>query len=219
MTTTMTALNASTIRHAEFVRLTTSTDVYTFSNSVTPVTINGITFAGMGSLLQISDIQRDMKATSDDLTVSLTGIETNNVALILSSNIKGSLVEVWRGFLDADYQLITTPTQQFFKRYQGLINTVGISENWNDEMRSRIATCTVACCSFRQILENRIAGLKTTPGVWKQAHPNDVSMDRVPVIAAMYFDFGNPPQTNTQSSPVQGTPTPTQNGRYTFSGP
>ena len=202
--TTMTALNASTIRNAEFVRLTTSTDVYTFCNSVVPITINGITFAGLGSLLQISDIQRDMKATSDDLTISLNGIESSNIALILSSNIKGSLLEVWRGFLDADYQLITTPTQQFFKRYQGLVNSVGISENWNQEMRSRIATCTLASASFRQILENRVAGLKTTPTVWKQAHPSDVSFDRVPVITAIYFDFGAPPQTATQSSDLSG---------------
>lgn len=202
--TTMAALNASTIRNAEFVRLTTSTDVYTFCNSVVPITINGITFAGLGSLLQISDIQRDMKATSDDLTVTLNGIESTNIALILSSNIKGSLLEVWRGFLDADYQLITTPTQQFFKRYQGLVNSVGISEDWNQQARSRVAVCTLASASFRQIIENRVAGLKTTPSVWQQAHPDDVSMNRVPAITAIYFDFGNPPQTATQSADTAG---------------
>ena len=196
----MSALSGSSIRFAEFVRLTTSTETLTFCNAAAPVTINGITFAGMGSLLQIGEVQRDIKATSDDLTVSLTGIDPNNVALILSNNIKGSLVEVWRGFLTENNQIITTPTQQFFKRYQGLINSVGINENWNDQARTRIATCTIACASFRQILENRVAGVKTTPSVWKQAHPNDTSMDRVPVIAATFFDFGKAPQTATQST-------------------
>lgn len=199
MPTTMTALDSPQINHAEFVKLTLPTAVYTFCNAASPITINGMTFDNFGSLLQLGDIQRDIKATSDDLTLSLTGIDSQNVGIILSADIKGSIVEVWRGFMNADNQIITTPTQQFFKRYQGIVASVSITENWNTQLRQRIATCTIACSSMRQILMNRVAGVKTNPNSWKFIYPNDTSMDRVPVIASTYFDFGAPPLSGSQA--------------------
>ena len=120
MSTTMTALNSPSIRHAEFIRLTMRSNVYTFCNAAAPITVNRITFTNLGSLLSLSDIKRDIKANSSDLNISLTGVDGTNVAIILSSDIKGSRIEVWRGFLDASNQIIETPTQQFFKRYRGV---------------------------------------------------------------------------------------------------
>lgn len=201
MSTTMNALTSPQIRYAEFVRLTMPADVYTFCNAAGEITINGIVFSGLGSLLQISDIQRDIKSTSDDLTVSLTGIDQQNVGIVLSSDIKGSVIEIWRGFLDANNQIETIDgQQQFFKRYQGIINNISIQEEFNDKLRTRVATCVVACASFKSVLENRIAGVRTNPVQWQILHPNDTSMNRVPSITAIYFDFGKEPMKNTQST-------------------
>ena len=200
--TTMNALSSSSIRHAEFVRMTigTAATVYTFCNAAAPVTVSGITFANLGALLNVGDVQRDMRSTSDDMTIALTGIDPSNVGLILSNDIKGSLVEVWRGFLDADNQIITTPTTQFFKRYQGIISNVSITEDFNSELRTRIATCSISCSSMRRVLENRLGGVKTNQSSWQFLYPGDTSMDRVATIANTYFDFGKPPQTKTQST-------------------
>lgn len=206
MTTTMNALASSSINYGEFVKLTTSTDVYTFCNAAAPITVNGTTYSNLGSLLSIGDIKREMKATAADLSISLTGVDGSNVAIILAANIKGSKVEVWRGFFDSNNQIITTPTQQFFKRYQGYVSNYSITEDWNDDLRTRIATCAISCASFRTILQNRIAGITTNPVVWKNFYPanlslpRDTSMDRVPVIAATYFDFGKPPIVGSQST-------------------
>jgi hypothetical protein len=199
MPTIMTALDSPSIRHAEFIKLTMPSVVYTYTNAAAAVTVSGMTFDNLGSLLQLGDIQRDIKATSDDLTISLTGIDAQNVGMVLSADIKGSIVEVWRGFLDADNQIIQTPTQQFFKRYQGIISSVSITENYNMEIRQRIATCNVSCSSMRQILMNRVAGVKTNPSSWNFLYPGDTSMDRVPVIASTYFDFGAQPLSGSQS--------------------
>lgn len=200
MATTMTALNSDSIRHAEFIRLTMPSATYTFCNAASPITVAGITFSGLGDLLQLSNIQQDIKATSKDLSISLTGIDGGNVGIVLSAEIKGSLVEVWRGFMDSNNQIITSPTLQFFKRYQGIVNNVSIQEDFNDQARQRIATCTIACASFRVVLENRFSGVRTTPEIWKKNHPSDTSMDRVPVITAQYFDFGKPPTTGSQTA-------------------
>lgn len=200
MSTYIAALASPSIRYGEFVKLTTASDVYTFCNAATPITVDGTTYSNLGSLLSIGEIKRDTKATSGDLTIALTGVDGANVAVILDSDIKGSKVEVWRGFFDGNNQIITTPTLQFFKRYQGYVGNYSVTEDWNDQLRTRVATCSISCSSFRTILQNRISGLKTNPTVWKNFYANDTSMDRVPVIAATYFDFGAPPLPGSQSS-------------------
>jgi hypothetical protein len=196
MTTTMTALDSSSIQQAEFIRLTLPSNTYTFCNAASPITVNGITFTNLGSLLQLSDIKRDIKATSSDLSVSLTGVDGTNVAVVLGADIKGSRIEVWRGFLDSNNQIITTPTQQFFKRYQGIVSNYSITEDFNEQLRIRVATVGLSCASFRTILENRVGGVRTTPKIWQAYYPGDTSMNRVPAIAGSYFDFGGQPNTS-----------------------
>lgn len=201
--TTIAAVNSPSIRHGEFVRLQIGNPVsatYTFCNAAAPITVGGITFTNLGILLSVGNVQQDIKATSNDMTISLTGINPAMVSLILGSSIKGSLVEIWRGFFDSDNQIITTPTTQFIKRYQGIINNISIKEDWNDQIRSRIATCSLSCSSMRRILENRISGVKTNTKSWQFVYPGDTSMDRVAQIANTYFDFGKLPQTETISS-------------------
>jgi len=201
----MTTINAVTgyqINHAEFVKLTVGSagTVYTFCNAAAPITVGGITFANLGALLSVGDVQRDIKATSDDMTIALTGIDPTNVGIILGNDIKGSLVEVWRGFFDSNNQIITTPTTQFFKRYQGIINSVSITEDFNSEARTRIATCSISCSSMRRILENRLSGVKTNQNNWQFIYAGDTSMNRVSEISNTFFDFGSPPLTQTQAS-------------------
>lgn len=201
--TTIAAVSSSSIRHSEFVKLSIGnpvTTTYAFCNAAAPITAGGTTFSNLGSLLLVGDVQRDIKATSDDMTISLVGIDPANVTLILSSNIKGSLVEVWRGFLDSNNQIITSPTTQFFKRYQGIINNVSITEDWNQETRTRIATCSISCSSMRRILENRISGVRTNKDSWQFMYPGDTSMNRVSEISNTFFDFGAPPKRQTQST-------------------
>jgi len=209
MSTTMTALDSSSIRQVEFIRLTMPSNTYTFCNAAAPITVNSITFSNLGSLLQLGDIKSNIKATSSDLSISLAGVDGTNISIVLSSGIKGSKIEVWRGFLDSNNQIITTPTQQFFKRYQGIVSNYSITEDWNEEARTRVATVGLSCASFRTILENRVGGLRTTPNSWQSQYPGDTSMNRVQSIAGAYFNFGSPVTSSvsqsTSSTPSQKT--------------
>lgn len=202
MSTYMAALNSSSIVYAEFVRLTLPTTTYTFCNAAGPIQVDGITFEGLGSLMGISEVQRNIKANSADLKISITGIDPNNVALVLGSAIKGSKLEIWRGFLDSNNQIITTPTQQFFKRYQGIVNNISIDEAFDIRARQRVATCMISSSSMRFILENRNAGMITNQKNWQTVYPVDTSMNRVAVIASTYFDFGKTPIGGGQATPV-----------------
>ena len=203
--TTMNALNSPSIRHAEFVKLSLGplgapTATYTYCNAGGPITVDGTAYVDLGSLMSVGDVQRDIKATSDDMTIALTGLNPDNISIILSADVKGSIVEIWRGFLDSNNQIITTPTTQFFKRYQGIINNVSITEDYDEMARVRVATCSISCSSMRRILENRISGVKTNVVTWQAAYPNDTSMSRVAEIQSTYFDFGSPPKVQTQAS-------------------
>jgi len=212
MTTAMAALSSPSIIQAEFIRLITSTATYYFCNAAAAITVDGMTFSNLGSLLTISAIDRNIKANSADLAISLTGVDGTNIAVVLAANIKGSNIDVWRGFLDSNNQIITSPSQQFFKRYSGIVSNCSITEDFNDQLRTRIATVGITCASFRTILENRIQGIKTTPKAWNFIYSSDTSMNRVPAIAATYFDFGKPPQSATVSSN-------TSNAQTTFESP
>jgi hypothetical protein len=214
--TTINAVTGSQINHAEFVKLTVgiAETVYTFCNASAPITVGGMTFTNLSALLNVGDVQRDIKATSDDMTISLTGIDPVNIGIILSNEIKGSKVEIWRGFFNSNNQIITTPTTQFFKRYQGIINIVSITENFDVQARMRIATCQISCSSMRLILENRLSGIKTNQSSWQQFYADDTSMNRVAEISNTYFDFGKPPNRQTQSSET----TTTDYGTYTGGG-
>jgi hypothetical protein len=150
--TTINAVTSPSIRHAEFVKLSigtlgSPTTVYTFCNASAAITVDGTSYTNLGSLLNVGDVQRDIKATSDDMTVTLTGIDPANISLVLSANIKGSILEIFRGFLDSNNQIITTPTQQFFRRYQGIVSSVSINETFDIKLRTRIATCSISSSS------------------------------------------------------------------------
>jgi hypothetical protein len=101
--------------------------------------------------------------------------------------------------MDSNNQIITTPTLQFFKRYQGIVSNYSITEDWNEQARSRVATVGLSCASFRTILENRVGGVRTTPKIWQAFYPGDNSMNRVPSIAGSYFDFGSAPTSGSQA--------------------
>lgn len=200
MSTPMSALSGNSINYAEFVRLTTPSYTYTFCNAAAPITVNGITFEDLGSLMGISEVQRNIKANSADLKITIIGINPANVGLVLGMEIKGSKLEVWRGFLDDNNQIITTPTQQFFKRYQGIVNNIAIDESYDIRARQRLATCVISSSSMRFVLENRVAGMITNQQNWQTLYPNDTSMNRVAVIASTYFDFGKTPIGGSQAT-------------------
>lgn len=194
------------IRVAEFFRITAADNTtYLFSSLPYAITTSGMTFSGLGGYLAISQIQRDIKATSRDISLSISGIDPANVPLVLN-NSKGGIVEMWRGSIDDQGAVQTiSGTLQFFKRITGIITNVGVDEDWTD--RDRTATCTLTVSTFRAVLDARQAGIRTNPTFWKVRYPNDVSMDRVPVIANTYFDFGKPPMKGGLSDDSNGAET------------
>jgi len=183
--------NKPQITSAEFVRLRIFNDflnsndvsVYTFSSAYKPETIDGTVFTPLGGLLEVGPQSRNLKVTSGDTVIALSGISGNNMNVVLGTKIRGSEIEVYRGFYDDNMVL-----GNHYLRFTGIITSYNILEDYDD--RDDMFTVAVAASSYKTVLENRIAGTKTNSESWKFFDQTDTSMDRVYSIANVQFDFG-----------------------------
>lgn len=186
--------NTNNIRFADFVRITAPNGIYMLSSCPYPLTVLPISatqFTPASVLMKVGDVQRDIKSTANETTVSLSGIDTSTLGFVLSQNIKGSKIEMWHGFFDNSGALITTGgTGGLYQFFNGFITSFSISENWMEEAKAYLATVSVSASSTQLILQNRIAGRYTNNNSWQFFAPGDTSMNRVGFIETINYYFG-----------------------------
>lgn len=152
--------------------------------------LGNVTYLALGGLLQVGSQNRDIRVTSGDTTVALSGVSGNNIATVLGNNIRGSEMEILRGFYDANSVLTNT-----YPRFTGIITSYNISEDREGTIDN--FTVSVSASSYKTVLENRIAGRKTNKESWRFFNSNDASMDNVYSISGVQFDFGQDPKGKT----------------------
>ena len=215
--------NKTLVINAEFVKLTIYNDVsntanvnvYTFSSSYKSEVIDGTTYTPLGGLLAIGVQQRDLRVTSSDTSISLSGIDGNNIQIVLASEgkIRGSQVEIIRGFYDANYNLSNTA-----HRFTGIVTSYNIAEEWDEENNKDNFTVNLNASSFKTVLENRIAGRKTNQSSWQYFTSTDSSMNNVYAISGRHFDFGMPVTAKTTNPSQAGTEGQSSNQSDLFNG-
>ncbi len=186
--------NTNNIRVADFVRLIGDGIVARISTAAVPITVSAVdsnAFDALGILLSIGNVQRDIKATSNDTSFVLTGIDTAVLADVLSSRIKGASLQMWHGFFDNNGNLLTTGgTGGLYQYFDGYVTSYGISETWDDVNRMLVGVISISATSSKLILQNRTSGRFTNTNSWKFFNPSDTSMDRVAYIANLNLLFG-----------------------------
>jgi hypothetical protein len=182
------------IRIADFVRLQDSVSTYYFSTAASAITVpelDGVTFTALNQLLKIGDVQRDIKSTANETTLTLTGIDPTMLGLVLNASIKGSKLEMWHGFFDTTGALITTGgTGGLYKFFTGYVTAYQINEDWHEDVRMYVGTISLAASAIQLILQNRNAGRYTNDNNWQSFNAGDTSMDRVPFIETINYQFG-----------------------------
>lgn len=168
-------------------------EVHTFSSAYQFETIDGQEYTPLGGLLGVGQQQRDMRVTSADTSVSLSGIDGNNIVMVLDTKIRGSKLEITRGFYNNNYALTSTA-----QRFTGIVTGYAINEDRQESDDNY--TITLNASSYKSVLENRVAGRKTNPVSWKEFSPNDTSMDQVYSLADQWFDFGGKPFTGATTT-------------------
>lgn len=188
--------NKPLVINAEFIKLTiyndvsntANTNVYTFSSAYKEELIDGQYYTPLGGLLAVGVQQRDLRATSADTSITLSGIDGNNIYIALATKIKGSKIEITRGFYNNNYVLSNTA-----HRFTGIVTSFNIAEDLQIVEDSDNFTVTVNASSFKSVLENRIAGRKTNETSWKTFNSTDSSMNNIYSISDQNFDFGKKP--------------------------
>jgi hypothetical protein len=186
--------NTNNIRMADFVRVTTANDVYRFATTPSVLTIPAVDaqpFDALGALVKINDVQRDIKSTANETSITLVGIDTALLGWVLGHDIKGSKIEMWHGFFDQDNVLITTGgTGGLYQFFSGIITSFQISEQYMEEARAYVGIITASASSIQIILQNRTAGRYTNDNAWQYWNNGDTSMNRVNFIETINYAFG-----------------------------
>jgi hypothetical protein len=186
--------NTNNIRMADFVRVTTASATYRFATTPSVLTIPAVDsqpFDALGSLVKISDVQRDIKSTANETSITLVGLDTALLGWVLGHDIKGSLIEMWHGFFDNNNQLITTGgSGGLYKFFTGYISSFQISEQYMEEARDYVGIITASASSIQIILQNRTAGRYTNNNAWTFWNSGDTSMNRVNFIETINYAFG-----------------------------
>ena len=184
------------IRYADFVRVVTATATYYFSTYAASLTVSAISstpFDGLGALVAIGKIQRDIKSTGNQTSIEINGIDSSLLGWALGQNIKGSQITLWKGFFNPDGSLITSGgTGGLYQYFYGFIDTFQITEKWQEEIRMYTGTISVSAANIQLILQNRVAGRYTNDASWQFFNSGDTSMNRVAKISTIYYAFGAP---------------------------
>jgi len=161
--------------------------VLRFSDYDTTVTIDSESYVSVGKLLNISSTSSELRASSQTVTVSLSGVPTNAIAEIIHSKIKGAPIKIYRGYFD-----VATDTQigTFEQRFVGSVNNYSLQEEFDLLEREANNIVLLECASTVDLLSQKISGRKTNPESQNRYFPNDTAFDRVPTLKGTKFNFG-----------------------------
>lgn len=166
--------------------------VLTFSDMLTPYTINSEVYTGLGKLMSITSSKSELRVSSGELTITLSGIPNTAIAEIVNSKIKGAPVRVYRALFNSNTNQLLAVSPNPLGRYRGFVNNYSLNEEYDSDARTASNTLVLVCASSVDVLQNKVAGRKTNPESQKRFYPSDLSMDRVPNLENATFDFGAP---------------------------
>ena len=180
-----------------FVKLTLTDplggdQIITFSDYHRTLTIDSVDYVGLGSFLSITATSSDLRVTAQELTIGISGIPEQNIADFLTQESRGGLIQVQRGAFDPVTGNLLPIANNPSGRFRGIINSFGISEDYDAAGKTSTMTIILNCASQVTQLLNRVAGRSTNPWSQRDLYPSDASFDRVPNIAGANYNFGAP---------------------------
>lgn len=174
-----------------FIKITLPSSTLLFSDRLVSTTISGDTYVGLGKLLSISGSSSELRSTSGEITIGISGVPDSMISDIVAANIKGNPVRVTRGLFDAATgAFLSAVAGNPVNRFVGYVNNISLEEEYDVDTRDSSNILLLTCASNVDILDNKIAGRKTNPASQKKFYATDISMDRVPNLESSYFDFG-----------------------------
>jgi hypothetical protein len=164
--------------------------VLTFSDYHKSFELFGSNYTGIGQLLGVTKTSSNLRATPEELTITISGIPVGSVGSIMNHRIKGSTVKVYRGFFDPVTAQLLNISGNPTGKFQGVINNYTISDELDMGSDTGSVTLILTATSAVELLNNKISGRRTNPTDQSLFYPGDKSMDRVPGLTKSNFNFG-----------------------------
>lgn len=153
-------------------------------------TIGSYTYTAVGDLLNLSKTTSNIRATSEEFSIGLSGIPSGNISKFVNQKVKGSEVYITRGIFNPTTGTLLNIANNPNTKFTGVINNYSIKDDLNGSEGELVIAITVT--SVVDQLTNKIAGRRTNPIDQQEFYPNDESFDRVPQLSKSNFNFGAP---------------------------
>ena len=135
------AAAAPVVRPVMLVRLDFANQPVLAHTGLGDLVCNGETYKGVGNLGGIGAIKEGTQARSYGAQFTLSGIDPALVATVQVEHYRGRDVRVFQGLLDANYQLIGTPVQEWRGRMDYCDIQLGATASITMNAESRLADC------------------------------------------------------------------------------
>jgi hypothetical protein len=176
-----------------FVRLDIPNyQVLTFSDYHKSYTFGGTAYQGLGQLLSIDNTTNNLRASPEELTITIAGIPNSNITDILDNQIKGSKIEVFRAFFNPSTGDLLSIAGNPAGKFRGVINNYSLEDDLDQGSSNGTISLILSATSVIELLNNKVSGRRTNPSDQKEWYPTDLSMDRVPGLAKSNLNFGAP---------------------------
>lgn len=203
----MAAINLSSykaVQQATFVKLVLTVDgvqeIVRMSSHNVPFSITefdgtAYTYPCVGSLLNVTPADSQLKATQADVSITVSGIPKTGLPDLLHDTIdnpiQGSPVEIRRAFFDPTTgQVLNIPGNPVVE-FTGVVSQFSLSSDWDENGKMAVTSNIILVCqSQMSVLNSKVAGRRTNQSDQTYWFPGDNSMNRVSVIAQSEFNFG-----------------------------
>jgi hypothetical protein len=171
---------------------TFTTETMLFSDYPTSVTVDGSSYAGLGRLLGVTDTSSELRPSSQELSITISGIPDSAIAEIVNSKIKGSTVTVYRGIINTSTGQLLSITGNPIVRFKGIVTNYSLNEEYDVVARLSMNSIVITCASTLDVLGNTASGRRTNSQDMKKYYPSDTSFDRITTLIGANFNFGAP---------------------------
>ena len=192
MSSSIPAVQGTNIKHCLLIDITVNETVYYISNAYSPITYNGHLYKQLGHFMNLGEIQDDLKATNNQISITLSGIPPdddtpNYLNIILNSNIKGSRIQIYRAFFDASGYY--TPSQVYM-RFNGYVSNYSLSDSIDQQNLMVTNGIQIQCNSILGVIEKKYSGRRTNDQDQQYWFSGDTGMSKVKALSDAQFDFG-----------------------------
>ena len=171
------------------------------------LTIGGETYTGVGTLLQIGEVEDNLEMTSTNLSVSLAGMDATVLNLALTENYQNRFITLFLGFLSGGTDNVVG-TMTVFK---GRMQSMGI----NDDPNGSIITIDA---ENRLIDLNRPSNLRYTKESQKFIDSSDNCFGRVQLLIDKEIIWGSTSTNTGTGGRTSSTGPATQASKFFDSG-